>query len=321
VKRVLVTGGTGFIGSHLIRQLIGGGEAEVHVLTRPVSNLLRIEEVLPQITLWHGDLVDAGSVKQCVDAVRPELIFHLGGHTAGRRWSQNLAELDESIAVNLHGTLNLVRALQASAQPPSGFIRAGGLAEYGDASAPFDEDQRERPISAYGASQVATTMFLSALSPQLSFPAITLRFAAVYGPGRNQDFFLPSLIVRCLEGRDFEMTAGEQPWDLVYIDDAVDALLLASSQAIAPGEVINIGSGCARTLREIAELVVRKIGGPGRLRLGAISVAAGDPRELYCRVEKAHSMLGWRPQVDLDTGLDRTIEWYRQRNGKADLTR
>ena len=319
MKRVLISGGAGFIGSHLVRRLITEAQTEVHVFARAGSNLRRIEEMLPRMTLWRGDLMDGRSVERCVEEVRPEVVFHLAGHTAGRRWSRNLAELDQSIAVNLHGTLNLVRVLQASAQPPSRFIRAGGLAEYGDAPVPFCEDQRELPISAYGASQAATTMFLSAISRQLSFPAITLRFAAVYGPGRNEEFFLPSLIVQCLAGRDFEMTAGDQPWDLIYVDDAVDALLKAASLPVTSGDIINIGSGRAWTLREIAELVLRKIGGPGRLRVGAISAAAGDVRELYCRIEKANSVLGWQPKVELNAGLDRTIEWYRRQSERPDL--
>jgi UDP-glucose 4-epimerase len=319
VKRVLVTGGSGFIGSHLVLRLRASGNSDIHVFARSTSDVRRIRQVLPEITLWRGDLNDRECVKQCVEAVRPEIVFHLAGHTAGRRWSANLAELDRSIDTNLHGTLNLIRVLHDGAQPPSRFIRAGGLAEYGDAPAPFDEAQRELPVSAYGASQAATTMFLSALSRQLSFPAITLRFAAVYGPGRNEDFFLPSLIVRCLAGRDFEMTAGDQPWDLIYIDDAVDALMKASSAPVAAGEIINIGSGRAQTLREIAELVVNKIGGPARLKVGAISVAAGDVRQLYCRIEKANSLLAWRPQVALNEGLDRTIEWYRRQSERPDL--
>ena len=314
MKRVLVTGGTGFIGSHLVRRLLP--DADVHVLARPASDPWRIEDVLGKITLWRADLTDATCVKECADAVQPEIVFHLAGDTAGRRWTRNFSELDRSITANLQGTINLIRALQASPRPPSRFIRAGGLAEYGDAPVPFDENQRESPVSAYGASQAATTMLLSALSRQLPFPAITLRFAAVYGPGRNEDFFLPSLIVRCLEQRDFEMTAGDQPWDLIYIDDAVEALVKAASTDIASGEIINIGSGRAPTLREVAELTVRKIGGPARLQIGALPVEAGDVKELYCRIDKAKTMLGWQPLIDLDTGLDRTIEWYRLRVGK-----
>ncbi|MBZ5604305.1 MAG: SDR family NAD(P)-dependent oxidoreductase [Acidobacteriia bacterium] len=312
--RVLVTGGTGFIGSHLVRRLIDAGN-DVHVFARKSSDLFRIQDAASEITLWRGDVTDFDSVTRTVDAVAPEIVFHLAGDTSGRRWSRGFSELDASIDVNLLGTLNLLRALHRAPKPPGRFIRAGGLAEYGDAPVPFDESARELPVSAYGASQAATTVLLSALQSQLSFLVITLRFAAVYGPGRSEEFFLPALIVRCLEGGEFEMTSGDQPWDLLYVDDAVDALLCAAEAPAASGEIVNIGSGCAYTLREVAERAVAKIGS-GRLRIGAISASAGDIRKLYCRIEKARRMLEWEPRVDLDAGLDRTIAWYRQRAGK-----
>ncbi len=309
--KVLVTGGTGFIGSHLVRRLVLE-DTEVHLFARPESDLGRIEELIPKLVVWRGDVTDLGSIERCVAKAQPEMVFHLAGDTSGRRWSRDLSELDSSVQVNLGGTLNMLRVLQSAARPPMRFIRAGGLAEYGEAPVPFDERQREMPVSAYGVSQAATTMFLSALSSQLTFPVVTLRFAAVYGPGRAEDFFLPSLIVRCLSGEDFEMTTGEQPWDLVYVDDAVDALIRSTTAAIESGEIMNIGSGRGPTLREIAELVVRKIGS-GRLRVGAVPVVAGDVPRLYCRNDKAKAVLGWQPRVDLDAGLERTIAWYRER--------
>ena len=270
-----------------------------------------------RIRIWKGDIADAASIQACVDAVRPELVFHLAGDTSGRRWAGGLSELDTSLQVNLGGTLNLIRALQALPVAPRRLIRAGGLAEYGEARAPFAEEDLPMPVSAYGASQAAATIAVHAMRRQLKFPVITLRFAAVYGPGRSEDFFLPSLIIHCLKGMEFPMTAGDQPWDLIYVDDTVDALIRASSAEVAGGEIINIGSGRRPTLREIAGLVVEKIGGAASLRIGARAPSAGDIAELYCRIDKAKSLLGWEPNVALNDGLDRTIAWYRERMGQV----
>ncbi len=313
--RVLITGGTGFIGSHLARRLVD--DHEVHVFARAESSTARIAEVESKLTMWRGDITDAGSIQDCVSALQPEIVFHLAGDTSGRRWTGDFSEIDSSIAVNLSGTLNLVRALHALPEPPRRMIRAGGLAEYGTAPVPFDEDDLAMPVSAYGASQAAATLFVTALRSQLRFPIITLRFAAVYGPGRSEDFFLPSLIVHCLAGEEFSMTSGDQPWDLVYIDDAVDSLLSACVAKIQSSEIINIGSGLKPTLREIAEAAVKKIGGDARLRIGAVAPSAGDVPKLYCKIDKARRLLGWEPRVDLDSGLDRTIAWYRERIGRA----
>jgi len=308
MMRVLVTGGTGFIGSHLVRRLVSEG-AEVHVLARPSSSLWRIEDVVSKVTVWRAELADEPALTACVTGCAPEVVYHLAGDTSGRRWTEDLAELERCIGANLLGTLHLLRALRQ--RPPVCVVRAGGLSEYGDAPVPFEEEQRERPVSAYGASQAATSMFVSALSTQLCFPVITLRFAAVYGPRRDESFFLPSVVVRCLEGKDFEMTSGDQMWDMVYIDDAVDALLKAAGAGLRESQTINIGGGAWCTLREIAERVAEKTGGRSRILAGALAVQGGDIRQLYCRIDRAKDLLGWQPVTDLDTGLDRTIAWYR----------
>ena len=227
---MLVTGGTGFIGSHLVRRLLEQG-CGVSLLVRPGSSLWRIEDILPKVRLLHGDLLDAASLDACLDEARPDVVYHLAGDTSGRHWCSNLEELDSSIGANLNGTLNLVRSLHKR-KLHSRFVRAGGLAEYGSAPVPFDERDQEKPVSAYGASQAAATMFLGALKQFLAFPMITLRLASIYGPGRETGFFLPSLIVHCLESKDFNMTNGDQLWDLVYIDDAVDAFLRAAQSQI-----------------------------------------------------------------------------------------
>jgi nucleoside-diphosphate-sugar epimerase len=309
LERVLITGGTGFIGSHLARRLAGEGW-EVHILARPASSLWRIEDFVQKVTVWRSDVTDPASLGKCVESSRPGAVFHLAGDTSARVWTAGLGELDSSIDVNLRGTLNLLRALQKTR--PRKFIRAGGLAEYGEEHPPFDEEQRERPVSAYGASQAATTMCLSALRRQLAFHALTLRFAAVYGPGRSPDFFLPALILSLLEGRDFEMTAGDQLWDLIYVEDAVEALMKALHADTSTVDLVNIGGGCACSLREIAAAVKRKIGGPGRVLAGAIPPRAGDIQNLYCRCDRAREVLAWQPHTSLDAGLDRTIAWYRE---------
>ena len=245
------------------------------------------------------------------------MVFHLGGDTSGRRWAANWDEFERSFLVNLAGTLNLLRALHGSASPPRRLIRSGGLSEYGGAPVPFEEGQREMPLSAYGASQAATTMMLSTLSGQLPFSVVTLRLASVYGPGRSADFFLPSLIMHCLEGREFEMTAGERQWDLVYIDDAVDAFVRTMHAEIPSGEIINIGAGPVGTLRELAERVAERTGMRDRVKPGKRDERVGEIRDLYCSNERAQALLGWKPRVSLEEGLDRTISWYREHAGKV----
>ena len=318
--RALVTGGTGFVGSHLVHRLVNDGVI-VHVLVRPDSSLWRIEDVVSELTLWRGDLTDFPSLERCVAGSKPDVVFHLGGGSFGRPWGADLNEIDSIIEVNVKGTLNLLRAIHKSQLHLKRFVRTGGLLEYGDGPLPFDETQRELPASAYPASQAATTMLLNALYQQLTFPVITLRLASVYGPARSADFFLPSLVIHCLEGRDFEMTAGEQMWDLIYVDDVIDAYVKVVQADIDTGEIINIGTGEAFKLREVAEIIVGKTESEKLLKIGALPEQAGKIRHLQCRIGKAKKLLGWSPTTSLDIGLERTIAWYRTHLKQVQLNR
>jgi nucleoside-diphosphate-sugar epimerase len=248
----------------------------------------------------------------CLTESQPDAIIHLGGGSFGRPWSTDFKEIDSSIEVNLHGTLSLLKAIEEIQLSLIRFIRIGGLLEYGNGSVPFDESQREQPVSIYPAIQVATTMILNAIHRQLSFPIVTLRFASVYGPGRSFDFFIPSLIKHCLEGRNFSMTSGEQVWDMVYIEDVVDACEKAINSETDSGEIINIGSGRGYKLREIAELITKIIGGNSQLKIGALPDAEGGIPHLICKIEKAKRLLKWEPHTKLEDGLKVTIDWYKE---------
>ncbi len=281
------------------------------MLVRPASSLWRIEDIVTKVNLRQADLLNDASLEALLAETRPGVVFHLAGDTAGRRWSAGLGELNSSLDSNLKGTLNLVKALHRLDLRPR-FIRAGGLSEYGAAPAPFDERARELPLSAYGASQAATTMFLGALRDFLAFPVITLRLASVYGPGSRDSFFLPSLILHCIQRRQFHMTDGGQRWAFIYIDDVVDAFLKAAQSHVSQGEIINIGPAECYTLREIAGMVARKTDACNWVSAGARPAQAGDIPHLHCAISKAREILNWSPVTPLDAGLDVTIAWYRK---------
>ena len=147
-----------------------------------------------------------------------------------RRFDGAWEAVERSLEVNLVGTINVLHAALESGAPVAAFVRAGGLEEYGLAATPFEESQREQPVSPYSASQVAATHYCEVLQRHTSVAIVTLRPALVYGPDQSTDFFIPGLIVSCLRGIDFEMTEGEQTRDLLFVDDLVDAFLLAASR-------------------------------------------------------------------------------------------
>ncbi|MEW6214096.1 MAG: NAD-dependent epimerase/dehydratase family protein, partial [Nitrospirota bacterium] len=240
---------------------------------------------------------------------RPQILFHLAALKDVRR---DLELIEPMIDINIKGTMNLLRGVIEEKITLECFINTGSSEEYGDGSAPFNESQREIPVSPYSASKVAATYFCQMLYKTLKLPIVTLRPFLTYGPYQDTDMFIPSLIHHCLEGKDFPMTEGDQTREFTYIDDIVEAYLLAAGCPQAVGEVINIGNGIEYRIKDIAERIVSMMGNPIRLLIGALPKRHGETKHSFCSDEKAKNLLGWFPKIGLNEGLERTINWYKK---------
>lgn len=306
-KRVLVTGANGFIGSHLARRLVSEG-AEVHILMREEGNTSRINDILKKITVWNGDISDYGSVRFCIKNSRPEIIFHLA---AMKNVDRDIALIDTMIETNLKGTLNLLRAIYEEKILLKCFINTGSSEEYGDGEVPFDETQREIPVSPYSASKVAATYFCQMYHKSIGLPIVTLRPFLTYGPDQGFDMFIPSLIMHCIRNEDFRMTSGEQTRDFIFIDDIIEAFLLAASMPEAIGEILNIGTGKENRIKDVAAMIINMTGSPIKLIFGSLEKRPGETDHFFCDNRKAEALLGWGPKTGLKEGLRKTIEWYK----------
>jgi len=307
-KRILLTGACGFIGSHLTRRLLDGG-AEVHALVRNDTDRFRLRDLIKNISLWYGDLRDYQSICSCISNSRPQIIFHLAALLNVKR---DPALIEPMLETNMNGTLNLIRSVVREQISLECFVNTGSAEEYGNGPVPFVEDQREIPVSPYSASKVAVTHFCQMLHRSMGLPTVTLRPFLVYGPNQDADMFIPSLIKHCLGIKDFPMTEGDQTREFAYIDDIVEAYILAAQHPRAAGEVINVGSGIEYRIREVAEKIVSKMGNPIRLLIGVLPKRSGETEHFFCSNKKAKELLGWYPKITLDEGLEKTINWYKE---------
>jgi nucleoside-diphosphate-sugar epimerase len=141
-------------------------------------------------------------------------------------------------------------------------------------------------------------------------PIITLRPFLTYGPYQTADMFIPSLIHHCLNGKDFPMTEGDQTREFNYVDDVIDAYILAAVCKNAIGEIINVGNGVEYRIKEVAEKIVNMTGNPIRLLIGALPKRPGETLNFFCNNEKARRLLDWFSKVSLEEGLEKTIRWY-----------
>jgi len=298
-KRIFITGGSGFIGSHLIRQLHADGAI--------ISTLTRKRKPDRTDTNYCGDIKDAAFVTRCVNDFKPDYIFHLAAY---KERNEDIRAFSSSIKTNLIGSLNLFSAAQQLDSLQS-IVTLGTAEEYGNNILPFNEKFRERPVTPYSFSKVCVSHMGELFFHLYNLPVIILRPTLAYGPGQGTDMFLPSLITSLLEDKPFDMSLGEQTRDFVYVNDLVDALLIAAANMNARGQTINIGSGVPVKLADITEKIQTLVGRKGLVNIGAKPYRKNEIMEYCVDPKKAENILGWKAKTSLEDGLKETITYYR----------
>ena len=304
--RFAVTGATGFLGSHVVRALVERGCAPVLM-----SRSARAAEGLRAVPF---DLRDPRSVTDAVRAVRPDVVLHLAGTIAGRAASAAAAR--ECAEVNIDGTLRLLEAAQESGARR--IVLLGSALEYGNQPGPLHEGLPLQPATAYGISKAAASLFAQALFRSSACPVVVLRLFTVYGPGQSPEMFVAEAIDRALDGEPFRMSQGTQRRDLVFVGDVVEAILAAAAAPGADGEIVNVGSGQALPLQDVARRIWRLSGTAAPLLIGALAAAPVQLHDTWADVTRARRVLGWQPRTDLDSGLRATIESQRERAARRE---
>ena len=304
-KRVLLTGATGFLGTHLARELTRLG-AEVFALRRNPATGTRLK--CEGVRWLTGDLTDAESLVAAVKQAAPEVIFHLAAY--GTVFNQK--DNQQAFAANVAGTWNL---WQAIANTPCRLVYAGSCGEYGQAKGQVAEDHACRPTWFYPATKNAGTVMLSTLAKQTGREVVILRPFGPYGPADDPSRVIPQVILSLLHGEAVRVTAGEQLRDYAYVSDHVAAFILAGSQPLAThGAIYNIGSGNVIQLRQLIETIAAAVSSTAiqQVQFGAIPYRDSEVWEMCCDIGSARRDLGFEPKVSLADGIALTVEWYRE---------
>jgi nucleoside-diphosphate-sugar epimerase len=291
---VLVTGASGFIGAHVCDRL--DAVSELHALSReprPCSEQLR----------WRqADLADASAVAQVVRDIRPEVILHLGGRVEGTRERDAVLPMLEA---NLLGTVHVL--LAAADHDVGRVVIAGSMEE----PLPGQGDEKDAPQSPYAASKWAAAGYARMAHALYGVPAVILRIFMVYGPRQpDERKLVPYAIRSLLAGERPQLSSGMRPVDWIYVEDVVDAIMLAAEAPGAPGETVDVGSGELLTIRELVERLVSLVGTRMEPAFGALPDRPFE-RSRPADIVRAHEVLNWRPATPLDEGLRRTVDWYR----------
>jgi len=310
-RRALVTGASGFVGANLVRGALAHG-AEVHVIVRPSSRLWRIEELLPRIHVHEADVADARAVGAAVTTASPQVVFHsamAGGHP------RNRAEREEMLRTSVSGTASLLEASWNAGVER--FVHLGSWLEYPPRASPLREDVAADPASFRGAAKAAATHLCRQFSRERKWPLVVLRLFSVFGPWETSTRFVPSAIRAALEGGELTLTPPGVRRDFVFVDDVVEACLLAAMADVSPGEVINVGSGREHANEEIVALVERASGRTVRVRSGEHPLGVHDGVHCAAEIHRAREVLGWAPRHSLAEGIARFVEWVRRNEQRA----
>lgn len=305
----LVTGGAGFIGSHLVNALLERGD-QVRVLDNfSTGSRENLAAVLDALTLIEGDLRDPAAVQQAVEGA--DYVFHLAAYVSAPK---SMLEPQVCFDINVAGTLQLFEAARRAGVRQ--VVIASSAAVYGDApDLPLQESTPVRPLSPYGTSKQVDEAYASLYTLAFGLPVASLRFFNVFGPRQSpqSDYaaVIPIFIRRLLDGQPLTIYGdGLQKRDFVYVGDVVRALMLAAGSPQAGGQVFNVCSGREVTLLELIEILGEFLSLEQEPQF-----AAPRPGDIYRSLgspEKAAQVLGFRPQVGLQEGLRQTAAWMGQ---------
>lgn len=303
MKRVVMTGASGFVGANIARRLLRDGY-EVHLLLRPDHRSWRIRDIEAHVSVHQAELSDLDALKAVMIRVRPDFVFHLAAFGA---YSQQ-QDFSTIATTNIIGTANLLHASLES--DFEAFIHAGSSSEYGYQKAATTEEQLPVPNSSYSWAKLSATL-LCGLTARLHARRIhTLRLYSVYGPWEEPTRLVPTLISRGLQGMLPPLVNPDTARDFIYVEDVENAFLAVANQSgLQNDAVYNVCSGQETRLRDIVELTRQLLHIEREPDWGSMEQREWDTNYWLGDPSKLMSQTAWKPQTGLEEGFEKTIAW------------
>lgn len=303
-KKVLITGGSGFLGSHLINKLIGM-DAEIYSIDifEPFNPIL--QDNLHKFLFFKIDLSENIKLIDLVNKINPDYIYHIAGDINRERINIDLVRL---INNNITSTVNLLSAMRNIDYKKFIFISTGEVYDY-NKNHFVNENSTLNPVSPYSASKLASEIFCRTLSEIYKKDYLILRLFNFYGEGQSPKMFIPQIINAAIDGKDFEMTFGEQTRDFTYIGDIVEAIIHSSFSENVKNDILNVGSGREIKIKELAEKINKLMKNTIKIKYGALQYNHNEIWRMCCDNSKIRELIGWYPKISLDEGLKKIIRF------------
>ncbi len=290
--RFLVTGSTGFIGRALVPRLLALGDVALLVrehygngqpLPAPLSTLR------PEFDVVYADLRNFQLTSRALRAVEPDVVIHL----AAAGVTDPFLNVQTALSHNLTGTLNLLRASFESVSTVTHLVAARTP---GESSA----------MNAYAASKAAAWSFCQMYARTAHWPIVGATIFQSYGPGQQPHLLVPAAVHAALRGEPFPLSSGSQTKDWIYIDDVVDGLLATAAAALPPGAAVELGTGQATSVLDVVTTIYDIVGAGGHPLPGTLPDRPGETPHQVADAAATAAQIGWRSQVELTDGLERT---------------
>jgi nucleoside-diphosphate-sugar epimerase len=298
-QRILVTGASGFVGSHIVNRA-RRDELDVVAASRGASGEGAVS----------FDICDAANVDSAIREVSPTFVIHCAAYGV------NYAEQDwnSALAVNVQGTLNVLEA--AARHEVQRFVQIGSGFEYGSRAGKIVEDAPLNPTAPYGATKAAATLLIRERARALGMPLVVARPFSIWGPREAAHRVIPQVIAACVSRSPLQLTSCEVTRDYMYVEDVADNILaLTVAPKVATGTMVNIATGEGLLLRDFVLSIAKLLDGEHLMQFGAISYRATEMPCLVADVTRMHRLLGVRPKTSLQEGLRRMMNCDRIARG------
>lgn len=296
MARILITGGTGFIGRHLVEALVKQERDELFLLVREKYGL---GEPLPEplafyrekLQLVYADLRTFSLTVRAVQAAAPEIVVHLAAEGA----LDPFLPVETAVRHNVTGTLNLLRACFEKSFSTGRFIIARTPGEI-------------ETINSYAASKAAAWQFCRMYAHTQQWPVVGAMIFQCYGAGQSSQALIPAALAAARAGRDFPMTGGAQTRDFIHVSDVASGLIaLLRAEELPAGETVDLGSGEPTTIGTAVETIYKLVGQGGRPQLGVLPTRPGERPQPIADLAHTQALINWQPQLTLPEGLKQLL--------------
>jgi len=298
-KKILIVGGTGFIGYHLAKKSLKKGWQ----VTSISSNLPKKIRYLSKVKYIICDITKKNILKKNTKSTF-DYIVNLAGYV-------DHSQKKKTYKSHYLGCKNLTSIFIK--KRPKAFVQIGSCVEYGNLKSPQKENYKFKPRlirSIYGKAKLLSSMHLLNLFKKKKFPVTILRLYLAYGPKQDVNRFLPIIINGCINNQKFPCSKGNQLRDFIHVNDVVRAIIKSLLNKNAEGKIINIGSGKPKKIKNIIKKI-KKITKGGYPEYGKIKFRKDEILELYPSINNAKKILNWKPKINFNLGLAKTIKYYK----------